>query len=53
MTNTPGYGVYSSYAKTWNELGNQTGYVDNYGNHTPQNSNVTKSLNIQQVMYLT
>lgn len=42
FTNPDGYTIYSCYAKTWNELGEQTGYVDNKGMHSPQNSKVTK-----------
>lgn len=42
MTNTTGYQIYSSFAKTFDEAGNQTGYVNNYGNHSPSNSKVTK-----------
>jgi hypothetical protein len=42
FTNPDEYIVYSCYAKTWDELGNQTGYVDNKGIHYPQNSKITK-----------
>ena len=34
--------IYSSFGKTWDNLENETGYVDNSGNHTPSNSYITK-----------
>ncbi len=42
ITKPGDYLIYSSFAKTWDNLGNQTGYVDNSGNHTPSNSYITK-----------
>ncbi len=42
MTNSTGYYIYSSYAKTFNQFGTETGYVDNQGIHSPSNSYITK-----------
>jgi hypothetical protein len=42
MTNPTGYQVYSSFARSWDNFGLETGYVDNTGQQTPQNSYVTK-----------
>lgn len=35
ITKPGDYLMYSSFGKTWDNLGNETGYVDNSGNHTP------------------
>lgn len=42
LTNSTNYDIYSSFCKTWNNFGYQTGYVDQYGQHSPTNSNCTK-----------
>lgn len=42
LTNYVNYDIYSSFCKTWNNFGYQTGYVDQYGQHSPTNSNCTK-----------
>ena len=42
MTNSNDYYIAASFAKTWGNGNNQTGYVDNTGNHTPSNSYITK-----------
>lgn len=42
ITKPGDYLIYSSFGKTWDNLGNETGYVDNSGNHTPSNSYITK-----------
>lgn len=42
MTRPENYYIYSSFAATWDNRGNQTGYVAADGNHTPSSSYVTK-----------
>ncbi len=42
MTNTNDYYILKSYAKTWHSNGEQSGYVDEFGNHDPSDSKITK-----------
>jgi hypothetical protein len=42
MINTNGYIITKSYAKTFDNFGQQTGYVDNYGQHSPSDSRINK-----------
>lgn len=42
ITNSDDYYINKSFAKTWNNVGQQTGYVDDTGNHTPTDSKITK-----------
>ena len=42
ITNSDDYYINRSFAKTWDNGGNLTGYVDDTGNHTPSNSKITK-----------
>ena len=42
ITNSDDYYINKSFAKTWNNGGGLTGYVDDTGNHTPSDSKITK-----------
>ncbi|MDQ6419633.1 hypothetical protein RB620_09335 [Paenibacillus sp. LHD-117] len=42
LSNASGWLITKSYAKTWDNYGVETGYVDEFGQHSPSDSLVTK-----------